>query len=172
MVRSAFLALALLAVAGCRAPSSTEARIVERQRAMDPPQLWLAEVTGGPQAAAVFVCADDRVRQGLTAARAEVNGTPCASIGNPVEKPGLYAQRCGADGVRYALHVTTEGDQARDFQVAFALQSLDGPAAAVRQTRRYRLIGPCPAGWRIGDQARPGKQPADNALGDPTGPAR
>jgi hypothetical protein len=171
MARCAFLALALLALTGCRAPAPTEARILERQRAMDPPQLWLAQVTGGPSAAAVFVCADDKVRQGLTTGRAEVNGTSCASIGNPVEKPGLYAQRCRADGVRYALHVTTEGDQARDFKVAFALQSLDGPAA-VRQTRRYRLIGPCPAGWRIGDQARPGKRPAGNALGGSAGPAR
>ena len=172
MARSAILALALLAMAGCRAPPSTEARILARQTTMDPPQLWRAEVNGRPEAAAVFICADDRLRQGLAAARAEVNGAPCESIGNPVEKPGLYAQRCRANGVRYALHVTTEGDPARDFQVAFALQSLDGPAAAVRQTTRYRLVGPCPAGWGIGDQARSGKRPTGNALGGPTGAPR
>jgi len=30
---------------------------------------------------------------------------------------------------------------------------------AAWQVRRYRLIGACPAGWKIGDQAKPGKSP-------------
>lgn len=170
--RGAALALTLLALAACRAPASPEARIAARQASMDPPQLWLAEVVGGGEGGAVFVCADDRVRQGLAAARAEVNGVPCESIGNPVEQRGLYAQRCKAGGVRYGLHVTTDGDRARDFRVSFGLQALDVPAPAVRQIRRYRMIGPCPAGWAIGDQARPGKRPVGNALGGPTGAAR
>jgi hypothetical protein len=134
------------------------ARIFQRQAQIDPPRLWLAEAIGPspPSFRAVQVCADRSLQDGFVRADPEVNNQPCRATSPVVSKPGLYAMRCEAVGETFAVTVTARGDLRRDFQVRYALTSLDTGREPFVQTMHYRLIGPCPAGWRIGDQGRPG----------------
>ena len=38
--------------------------------------------------------------------------------------------------------------------------------AKAEQTHHYRKLGPCPAGWKVGDQGPPGGPRSGNALDD------
>lgn len=134
------------------------------QQAVDPPRLWRVEALNalGAVQGAVLVCADRVVRGGFSQASAEIDGQPCAPLKGQVLQDGLHAVRCELNGRRFGLTVNREGDPNRDFTTAFALHTLDGgPQASARQVRRYREVGPCPEGWRIGDQARLGDEAAD-----------
>ena len=155
---------AALLLAACNAPSGS-ALIAARAAAMDPPQLWLVEAldAAGQRAGAVQVCTDSALRAGFTRANAEVNGETCAPHRDPVEKPGLYAVRCDLNGHPYGLTLNRLG-ASDDYQVRFTLTALDGVKAAAAQTRHYRRLGACPAGWRVGDQARLGAARGENAL--------
>jgi hypothetical protein len=102
---------------------------------------------------AVEVCADHGLQEGFAHADPEVNDQPCRAISPIVSKPGLYAMRCEAVGQSFAVAVTSQGDLRRDFKVRYALTPLESGRGPFVQTLRYRLLGPCPAGWRIGDQA-------------------
>lgn len=167
LVRARWLALALLApLAGCGGHSEVQARLTAHQRAVDPPRLWLAESLGpaGAPTAAVMVCADSTLRAGFRRANAEADGEPCLPMKGGVEKPGLYAVRCQLRGQTFGLTLTSAGDPDRDFTTTLALTLLDGSGATTRQVRRYREVGPCPGGWAIGDQARPGERRRFNAL--------
>lgn len=150
-------AWAALNLAGCHQPTGKDL-IVARAATLDPPQLWRAEVLDrdGRVQAAVRVCVDSVLRQGLTRANAEVNGQACVGEGATVSRPGLYAIQCKAGGRKFAVWTTSWGDPANDVTVSFAASALDGSHQAVSQLRRYRKLGPCPAGWRVGDQARAG----------------
>jgi hypothetical protein len=71
-----------------------------------------------------------------------------------------------AGGLPYSVSAATIGDPTRDFRLNFGLTQLyyfpdvTGPGrVTVRQSRHFRRIGDCPYGWRIGDQAKPGKTP-------------
>jgi hypothetical protein len=141
--------------------ASTEADFDARQQAIDPPRLWLAEAVGdsGQIQGTAFVCADRLLRETFGRARAEVDGVDCRDVAPPVVKPGLFAVRCKAGGRQFSESIATTGDLTREFQQVFALTSLDQDAVKVRQARRFREVGACPAGWRIGDQARPGQRP-------------
>jgi len=151
---TAALAIAALALAGCDARDTT-ARIWARQLALDPPQLWRAETLGpaGQVWRTLEVCADRKLRTGFTRANPDINGKPCEPIGKVVSKPGLYAFRCQALGRTFGVSVAREGDAARAFTVRYAVTESDPPAHVFAQTLRYRLLGPCPAGWRIGDRS-------------------
>jgi len=81
-----------------------------------------------------------------------VNAEPCRTFGPTVTKPGLYALRCTAEGHRFGVTVTTRGDMERAFEVNYSVAPLDLDRGPFIQTVRYRALGPCPAGWRIGDQ--------------------
>jgi hypothetical protein len=165
-VRARWLAPALmLALAACGRPD-TQARLEAHQAAVDPPRLWRVEALDaqGAVAAELLVCADTNLRAGFGRANAEADGQPCLPFGDTVDRPGVYAVRCVLDGRRYGLTVSRTGDPGRDFTAAFALTSLDGSGRATRQVRRYREVGPCPAGWGIGDQVRPGQPRRSNAL--------
>lgn len=155
----------LLALTGCGAPAA-QSKLTAAQARLDPPALWRAESLDaqGQVTAAVLVCADRTLRDGFARANAEVAGRPCLAFGDIVDRPGLFAMRCDLDGRRFSLTANRTGDPARDFTVAFAMKALDGTGHGARQVRRYRRVGPCPAGWRIGDQAKPGERRGGNAL--------
>jgi len=159
------LAPLLLSLAAC-GQSDREARLVAHQARIDPPALWLAQAfdADGKVSGAVQICADSVLRDGFTRGNAEVGGQPCVARKTGVERPGVYANRCELNGVRFGLTVNRTGDLEKDFSVAFALTALDGSGAKARQVRRYQRIGPCPAGWKVGDQAKPGQGREFNAV--------
>jgi hypothetical protein len=146
----------------------TETKILARQQAIEPPQLWRVDALTetGEVRASVFVCADTALREAFVRTRAEVNGEICKDTTEPVMRENGWALRCQAHGWPFAVSATTVGDPERDFRLNFGLTQLyyvpsphDPPAMQVRQTRHFRRVGDCPMGWRIGDQARPGKTP-------------
>ena len=166
-IAAMFALAAGIFAAGAGTPD-TETRILARQEAIDPPQLWRVDALGptGAVKASVFVCADTSVRETFVRARAEVNGEICKDTTPPVLKDNGWALRCQAHGWPFAVSATTLGDPRQDFRLNFGLTQLyyvptaaDPPAMSVRQSRHFRRIGACPAGWRIGDQARPGQKP-------------
>ena len=162
ILRAAALAAAAIVLAGCGA-EDRQSRIQAAQAAVDPPALWLAQADdAGKQQ--LYVCADSVMRDGFRRANAEINGRACSPFKDGVDRPGLYATRCELDGRRFGLTVTQDGDPQRDFTVRFALAALDGSGVQATQARRFRKVGACPAGWGIGDQARPGGRPGVNAL--------
>lgn len=150
-------------LAACDAGRATETQIRVRQQTIDPPQLWLVQVVGdrGGATASVFVCADSSLREAFVRARAEVNGAPCLDTTPPVVRANAWSLRCEAKGEAYAVSTTTYGDLTQDFRLNFALTPIAHVPGVetVRQTERFRRIGACPGGWRIGDQARPGRKP-------------
>lgn len=166
LVRARWLAPVLpLALIACSS-AEREASLAARAASIDPPGLWRVEArdAAGEPVAALHVCADREMVDGFRRANAEVNGRSCLTLDGAVDRPGLYAARCALDGRRYAVSVIQRGDPARDFTVAFAVTPLDGSDVRARQVRRFRRIGPCPTGWRIGDQAPPGGPFGVNAL--------
>jgi len=142
---------AVTLLAACDGPAGTAARMNARQLAVDPPRLWMIETVaprGGP---ASYVCADTPMREGFARTRPEIDGAECRATARPVVRPGQSALRCQANGRGFAFSTQTRGDLTRDFELTVAVTSLDrtlGPAAT---TRRFRRLGACPAGWRIGD---------------------
>jgi len=155
----------LLTLAACGAPHA-QSRMAARQAAVDPPRLWRIEALDaeGRPSAALTVCADRPMRLGFARATAEVAGQPCIPLKGGVDRPGLQAARCELNGRRFGVTSTLTGDPERAFEVAFAMQALDGTQAVARQVRRFRRLGPCPEGWGIGDQARAGGIRRVNAL--------
>ncbi len=158
----------LLALAACDRPTGS-AVLEQRLIADDPPELWLAEALddAGKAAGAIQVCTNRNLRAGLVRANAEVNGAACAPRRDAVEKPGLYAVRCQIGGKSFGLTVNTTGDLDRDFAVRTSFTSLYGrDEIRAVQTRHYARLGPCPAGWKVGDQGPRGGARTGNALDD------
>lgn len=160
LLRARALAPALfLLLPACGEPRA-EARVAAAQMEADPPQLWLAQAMEGERVTGeVLVCADRVLRDGFARANAEVGGQPCLPFKDGVERPGLYAVRCQLGGRNFGLTVNRAGDPEADFTIRFAMKALDGTGAEARSVRRFRRLGACPAGWRIGDEARPGRPP-------------
>jgi hypothetical protein len=148
-----FAGLAGLAVFACDGPSE-EAQLLTRQEAIDPPRLWEAKalIGRGIVLRTVRICADQKLRDSFRRAEPQVNSEPCRTVGPVVATPDLYALRCTAEGHRFGVTVTTRGDFDRAFEVSYSVAPLDLERGPFVQTVRYRLIGRCPIGWRIGDQ--------------------
>lgn len=167
LFRARWLAPALLlALSGCGVQRA-ETRLAAHQAQVDPPRLWRVTAldAAGQPAGAVLVCADRTMTGAFARAGAEVNGQPCLPLKDGVERAGLFAVRCELNGRRFGLTVNRTGDPARDFTVAFALRTVDGGSeVGARQVRRFQKLGPCPQGWGIGDQAKPGEPRGVNAL--------
>jgi hypothetical protein len=138
-------------------PDATE-RFRAAQAAVDPPRLWSAEVVSGAQPAQVYICADSGIRDGFARTIADVNGELCLAD-KVAATADSYVTFCSTSARRYAVSLRTEGDRGRDFKATFTLHTLEAPVVSAWQVRRYRLIGACPTGWRIGDQAKPGQPP-------------
>jgi hypothetical protein len=151
-MKPAYALLSLVLLAACHGGPSTEAQLVARQAAVDPPRLWLMEDTDGSGArSSAWVCADTPMRQTFAKTNAEIQGIPCADTVPPVLRPGFSAHRCEAGGRRYAITSQIEGDLARDFRLTVMVTPLSADLGAATTTRRYSQLGACPAGWRVGD---------------------
>lgn len=147
--------LVMLVLVGCSPGPDTAQRLLARQQAIDPPQLWLVKDldAAGQVRAMVWTCADTPMRRTFGHTHAEVDGTPCRNLAPAIEAPGLETLRCEADGRRYAFSTQTRGDLKRDFQMTVTVIPLGGEAGPGREIRQYRRAGPCPTGWQVGDQA-------------------
>ncbi|THD60311.1 hypothetical protein [Phenylobacterium sp.] len=160
--------LALLGLAACDIGRASRTEILARQQALDPPQLWRVEVIGrdGAIQAAAYVCADRTLRETFTHSRAEVNGQPCEDTTYPYLRPNGWSLSCQANGRPFGVSATTVGDLQKDFRLDFVLTELyhyrtpkqPDPVTA-SQVRHFLRMGPCPSGWSIGDQAKPGRPP-------------
>ena len=141
------LALLPVALAACKVQTD---RWIERQAAVDPPELWRVEVVGS-DARPVQLCADSILRKGFVSPLPEAEGQPCIPIGDPVETAGGRIQRCAIGNQTLLVAVRVEGDPAA-FSVTFSAQTLrQRTPFAASQTRRYTRLGPCPEGWKVGD---------------------
>lgn len=141
--------------------------------AADAPGLWQVDVVAAaaaPPAKPVFLCADRRLRQSLVQALPEIAGKPCALLEPPTIRPGQFQARCQAGDTKVVASSATTGDLQRDFTVNTHMSSRPAdptqaePRGEFVQTRRYRLLGACPAGWAIGDSAAAGANAVVNSV--------
>ena len=150
---AAMFALAAGIFAAGAGVTDTETQILDRQQAIDPPQLWLVDALTetGAVKASVFVCADTSLRETFARTRAEVNGEICKDTTAPVMKENGWALRCAAHGRPFAVSASTVGDPKQDFQLNFGLTQLyyfptvTGPQRmSVRQSRHFDASAPAP----------------------------
>lgn len=149
-----FLAMLIcLLVAACDGPDAITRRRAELDAA-DPPQLWsitVVDAKGRTLSAPVRICADTPMRVGFLNQTAGVGDNLCKPDLPPVIRADIISTRCQMNGRSFAVYNAAVGDRARDFTVAFTLQSLDEDTVRLAQTRRYRYLGACPAGWGVGE---------------------
>lgn len=161
MSRKALMVVGLLALAGC------EQKPVDTPKHFAPPALWRIEVVedSGGQAGVVMVCANPEVVSSFSRVEPNINGAPCQLYGQVAKDTAdEHIKRCQVGDTRYGLYVTTTRQKVDDFTVRFALQPLQNAGGKVVQARRYQRIGPCPTGWKAGDQGPPGGAPTSNVL--------
>lgn len=154
----------LLALAGCGQQKQDKA---DTPQHFELPALWTVEVVedSGGQAGVVQVCANPELVGSFTRVEPQVNGQKCETYGKVAkDTPAEHIERCQAGGMRYGLYVTTTRRSPEDFTVRFALQPLQAEGGKVVQLRRYQRVGPCPAGWKAGDQGKPGGAPTSSLL--------
>ncbi|GLK47937.1 hypothetical protein GCM10017620_09100 [Brevundimonas intermedia] len=146
-IRHALTAVALVATSACEANTD---RWIERQTAVDPPELWQVEALGA-DVQPVRICVDGFLRKGFSAPLPEVNGRPCIPMGKSITTPDATLQRCTLGHEDVLVRVTRTGDD-DVFTVALRVTLISGhkDASAV-QTRRYTRLGACPKGWKVGD---------------------
>jgi hypothetical protein len=142
------IACALPLIAACENSDKAVARFKERQRKYDPPALWSIEVIAPQKAGPVKICADTFVREGFTRFLPNEDGKQCALLQPPTITPGLIRMDCTLNDRTYVIQSRITGDPASAFDVDYEIAA---EGASVRQVRRYRRIGACPAGWEIGD---------------------
>ncbi|PHY21798.1 hypothetical protein [Caulobacter sp. BP25] len=151
----------VLVLAGC------EREVAKTPVHFTAPSLWRVAVVedSGGQAGAVDICANPELVSAFTRVEPQVGGLPCLPVGQPAkDTPEERIVRCEAGGSRYGLYVTTTRKAADDFTVRFALQPLQDAGGKIVQSRRYHRLGPCPTGWKAGDQGRPGGPPTSSLL--------
>jgi hypothetical protein len=153
----------LLALAAC----DQRAETAQTPGHFTPPALWRVEVVedSGGQTGVVQVCANSELIGSFTRVEPKVNGLPCETYGKVAKDDAVeHIERCQAGGMRYGLYVTRTRKAPDDFTVRFALQPLQAAGGKVVQARRYQRIGACPAGWKAGDQGKPGGPPTSSLL--------
>lgn len=141
--------------------------VSRRAAQADPPQLWSVEVidaSARPADKPIRICADRLIRTGFIAQHAQAGDFPCRTDAPAVITPTSASMRCEIAGRQYAIYNAAEGDLARDFTVKFTMRSIGGDEVGLTQTRRYRYLGACPAGWKIGDATDRYGRPAPNAM--------
>jgi hypothetical protein len=161
------VAVLLLTLSACDAAQTPEAQAAAADAPGGPSQLWQVDVIGedGKPSATALACVDDALREQFMMARAKVNGRKCMDITPPGQKARGWMLRCQTGGRWFNLSSAATGDETHDFTLDVAMTPVFPELGTVRQVRRFRRIGACPPGWRIGDQARPGEKPARRKAG-------
>lgn len=164
-MRPSLLPLIILPLAAaCTAGGDAIGR---RAAAADPPQLWSIEVVDAsarPGDRPIEICADSLIRTGFIAQHAQAGDYPCQVDRAPVITAASASMRCVIGDRQYAIYNAASGDLSRDFQVKFTMRSIGGDDVYLTQTRRYRYLGACPAGWKVGDATDRYGRPAPNAM--------
>lgn len=157
--------LALVSLAACdgwRGPASQSVAPAAPPLA---PQLWLVQPldAAGTATASRYVCTDAALREAFQSTRPTVEGRPCTDATPLESRNNSWALRCLVGRQPFMISTASVGDPSEDFRFDFALTpialGLGASGPAIREGRRFRQIGPCPPGWRIGDRARPGHMP-------------
>ncbi|WP_269714714.1 hypothetical protein [Caulobacter sp. NIBR2454] len=149
-MRFAAATLCAFLLLGCERETAFE-RLSSQAAASNPPRLWAVSVIrNGDEAAKVTLCASDEIRAGFTRMIPMHDGKACALSAQPEFLENRVKIRCVADGRPMLVENFTKGDVAREFSVYMRMRSLDGGEVVREQTRRYRLLGACPAGWAAG----------------------
>src|ERR1700761_7827470 len=163
---TAAAALLTLSLGACDAAQPPQAEATAPDAPTGPSQLWQVDVLGAnskPQET-VLACVDDGLREQFVMTRAKVNGHACIDITPPGQKSRGWALRCQNQGRWFTVSSSTTGDETHDFRLEMAMTPVFPDLGTMRQVRRFRRLGVCPPGWRIGDQAKPGERPARRAL--------
>ncbi|CAN7397056.1 hypothetical protein [Caulobacter sp. LjRoot300] len=147
-------------------PDQQHQEDMKARQALLGPSFWRADVVddSGGRAGSVLFCADSSVVELFSRPNAEINGQVCKETLVTTFKEDEYLGKCEAFGDLYGLSVNTTGDRKSDFTVRFALIPLQSSLGKVVQSRRYRRIGGCPAGWKLGDQGHGQGKPMSNIL--------
>jgi len=159
--RALLAAVLLFGTTACDGATAPQAATPVPEPAPGVAQLWQVDALddGGRPQSTVLACVDDALREQFLATRAKVNGRPCMDITPPGQKSHGWVLRCQTQGRWFTLSSTSTGDETHDFRLEVDMTPVFPDLGTVRQTRRFRRLGPCPAGWRIGDQAKPGERP-------------
>jgi hypothetical protein len=160
--RAALAALILLSLTACDGAENAQAQAIAPIPPGGPSQLWQVDVLGesGKPQVSMLACVDDALREQFLLTRAKVNGRACYDITPQKEKSRGWSLRCQTQGRWFTLSSSATGDETHDFRLEVAMTPVFPELGTVRQVRRFRRLGACPPGWRIGDQAKPGEKPA------------
>ncbi|MGZ3375252.1 MAG: hypothetical protein ACXU8S_01520 [Phenylobacterium sp.] len=159
--RAITAALLLVSLSACEAGQNGEAQAAATAPPPGQTQLWQVDVVGanGKAEATMLACVDDELRKQFLMTRTRVNGGGCTDITPPVEKSRGWALRCQTQGRWFTISSSATGDETYDFRLDVAMTPVFPDLGTAHQIRRFRRLGACPAGWRIGDQAKPGERP-------------
>jgi hypothetical protein len=151
------VALSLVALTGCDDHWAEQRirQIKAERRAADPASLWSMQVLSeGQPGKPLLICANSRIVSGFAQVTPASGGRPCErepADGEilPTEHGSRY--RCHLNGTVFAVSAGLVGDRTKDFVVSASVHPLTGEGADYARDMRFRRIGPCPAGWTLGE---------------------
>lgn len=160
---------AIVAITGALALSACGRAPESRNGAPEQPSLWsVAMVDGGQAAPETLICADAQLRNGFTRTLPQANGQTCRIVGTPVRQDDMFAARCRVGADLFKVNAMIKGDQNNDFTVDAAFVTEDRVEARFERSLHYRRLGPCPAGWAVGDSGQVGERQVTNTLSHAT----
>lgn len=144
-----WVAAASLFLIGCEPHSSTDASPRQSARP-SPPQLWSIGISGNQvESRSIQICADERVRSGFTSFTIAVGKQPC--IAAEIKIHGMDKNyRCKIGDNEFGVSTTVTGDIDHEFTVSSTAINLDTRNTVYNRILRFRLLGACPAGRKVG----------------------
>jgi hypothetical protein len=131
--------------------AKSEALIRARKAQLDPAELWSVQALSLlRKSKAVLICADREIRDGFAQATPVVGDRGCLRLGAAVSTAHGTSYRCVLNDRQFAVWSEQEGDLRRDFVAKARVESLEDHSAYA-QALHFHRIGPCPAGWNVGD---------------------
>lgn len=118
----------------------------------NPPQLWSAAVEGQADAGRpVLVCADAAIRDGFRSIVPTVSGQMCTHGGEAIPTANGSRYTCRVNDATYAVSTGLVGDVKTDFTASSSVHPVAGGGADITRSLHFKRVGPCPAGWKVGD---------------------
>jgi hypothetical protein len=166
---AACVLIALLSAAGGCAKQTAAAAAPRRA----PPQFWLVESVGAEaKVRPVRLCVDPLLRTGFTSFRVNLGKEAC--MADHLTSDATHeTYRCSVGGSEYGAATTWSQPRPDQLVVSSTLVDLETSTTVFARTLRYSLLGPCPAGWRVGEATdRQGRRVSAAFVGDTTTPYR